>query len=64
MGLSNLIRRLRGEPTPPPQPVEDDEDIFLTDTYIMALMELLRLSDEEDDTANFNIQEELIDDTQ
>lgn len=64
MGLRNLLRRVTSTPV-----VEDPNDIGTgtEDTYTLSLFEVIRRlegRDEEDDTANFNIQEELIDDTQ
>ena len=61
MGLRNLLRRVTNT-----QPIEDPNDIGtgVEDVYVMSLADVLRRLDEgddEDDTANFHIQEELLD---
>lgn len=56
----NIIKRILSRPSKP-EPIEPEPEMQ-EDVYVMSLAEvLLRLDpDEEDDTANFYIQEELI----
>lgn len=59
MGLRDLFRRK-------PEPVEVEDEDISTDVYTLSLFEVIRRLEgrDEDDTANFYMQEELIDDSQ